>query len=435
MVKNLSNIEKELMSELAATGNFNSYLTSLGNNTKLSSTTINGQICDLYNNPDRTYRNKRYASVLDDFGALKALPSSSLEKRWQLKATAEKLLPHERVGHVCMKWIGHNHRNGEIVKTSSGQHSYRKMKLCGSVWHCPLCSSRISEIRRKELSVAIGFSGYKALLATFTLSHHSGDKLEDTLKLIQSAYDLFKSGRWYQSLTKKYRILGTIKALEVTFGENGWHPHIHVLFIVENHDIDHKNMRDTMRKRWLECVEKRGGWCNATNGFTLKNQDTYVQDYVAKFGKMPSKSEWDAVAEITKAIVKKGKRKGFTPFMLLELATRGSKVAGELFQEYARVFKGKIQLRWSNGLKKLMGIEEISDLQAAEAADEAGSLEVVATISPSQWYNIVATKNRANVLIAANELSRQAFLLYLASFEDNYLYRAENNEFRYEQRE
>jgi len=405
---------------------------SLGNNTKIQSRPKNGQNSSFQDENSKTYHDKRYAAILADFKQLKPLSDNSTTKKWQLKEKAEKLLPYERVSHTCMKWIAIGHDECQVVKNENGQHSFRHLQVCGSVWNCPICSARISEIRRKELAHAIGFSGYKTLLMTFTLQHHSNQNLKELLALIQSAYALFKSGRFYQDLKTKYRIPGTIKALEVTFGENGWHPHIHVLLVIENHEIDHLELQNECRTRWLHCVQYRGGWCNRANGLTVKNSDTFVQDYVSKFGKMPGKGDWDAIAEITKSVVKKAKRNGFTPFMLLELATQGSEQASRLFQEYAIAFKGKNQLQWSRGLKALLNIEEISDLQAAEMDDNASEREVVATISAMSFYNIVATNNRLNVLIAANELSKSAFLQYLSTFDSLYLWKAQNNELQRE---
>jgi hypothetical protein len=40
--------------------------------------------------------------------------------------------------------------------------------------------------------------------------------------------------RVVQGFKNKWRILGTLKALEITYGENGWHPHLHVLVVSDS---------------------------------------------------------------------------------------------------------------------------------------------------------------------------------------------------------
>ena len=39
----------------------------------------------------------------------------------------------------------------------TGYH-YKGLKICGSVWACPLCASKVQERRRQEVAQAIGWA-------------------------------------------------------------------------------------------------------------------------------------------------------------------------------------------------------------------------------------------------------------------------------------
>ena len=97
----------------------------------------------------------------------------------------------------------------------------------------------------------------------------------------------------------------------------------------------------------------------------------------------------------------KSGRAGRSPFQLLaDYADQNDARAGALFAEFAGVFKGRRQLVWSPGLKKLAGIDEVSDEQAAEdavrMADESKHDERVGHFTPKGWS--VVRRHRAALL-------------------------------------
>ena len=94
-------------------------------------------------------------------------------------------------------------------------------------------------------------------------------------------------------------------------------------------------------------------------------------------------------------------RAGRSPFQLLaDYADQNDARAGALFAEFAGVFKGRRQLVWSPGLKKLAGIDEVSDEQAAEdavrMANESKHDERVGHFTPKGWS--VVRRHRAALL-------------------------------------
>ena len=110
--------------------------------------------------------------------------------------------------------------------------------------------------------------------------------------------------------------------------------------------------------------------------------------------------KWGAAEELALSGKKSG-RAGRSPFQLLaDYADQNDARAGALFAEFAGVFKGRRQLVWSPGLKKLAGIDEVSDEQAAEdavrMADESKHDEQVGHFTPKGWS--VVRRHRAALL-------------------------------------
>ena len=109
-------------------------------------------------------------------------------------------------------------------------------------------------------------------------------------------------------------------------------------------------------------------------------------------------SKWGLENEVTKGHIKKGKKNSRTPFDLLRCYKEGDKQAGALFVEYADTFKGKRQLFWSHGLKKLFGIDDASDKEVVEREEEEA--EHGCDLSRDDWQIILQHGARAEFLEA-----------------------------------
>ena len=72
------------------------------------------------------------------------------------------------------------------------------------------------------------------------------------------------------------------------------------------------------------------------------------------------------------------------------LADKEDKQAAALFAEFAKAFKGKRQLSWSNGLKAKFNLVEKNDEElAAELEDNA---ELLGLISPDEWRDVLKVR-------------------------------------------
>jgi hypothetical protein len=295
--------------------------------------------------------------------------------------------------------------------------------VCGSVWDCPVCAAKVSEERREELRQAIANHDGEVLMLTYTLSHRYADDLEDVLTVLQRAKRRFKSGRAYQREKQLLASIGSISGWEVTYGENGWHPHVHELVFVHR-DVTPKFARQIGRQmslRWAEIVEKEGGWASSEIGLDVKFGDKAAFDYVAKFGKFPEDAEaWNLDAELTKSNQKIAKKNGRTPWALLDDYDSGDAQAGALFREYSAAFHGKRQLIWSAGLRDLLLPDdeaEQTDEEAAEQPEDEQS-EIFLHIPVIAWREVIRVAGRrAWVLELARKGERERLQTFLTNIQ------------------
>jgi len=64
------------------------------------------------------------------------------------------------------------------------------------------------------------------------LVSHTGT-IDGLWELLSKGWGYMTAGRQWIQFKETFGLVGTIKAVEVTHGGNGWHPHIHVLFFVD----------------------------------------------------------------------------------------------------------------------------------------------------------------------------------------------------------
>jgi hypothetical protein len=290
----------------------------------------------------------------------------------------------------------------------SGKSYYAGLMACGSVWACPVCAPKIQSVRAAEVRQAIDEwtrRGGHVVMLTQTVPHTRQDALEPLLEHFIQALRKFKAGEPYKRLERRYGIAGSIRALEVTHGENGWHPHAHtILFLEPTADLDFlQQMEAALFVRWQSATARAGFGELSRDAFTLQDA-AHVRNYVTKMG---TEYQWNAEHELVKAHTKAGKGSKRSPFDLLRsyLADPKDRQALALFAEYAYVFGGRRQLVWSNGLKKrLVGSEGLTDEQIAESLGEQD--DVLASIPEEDWKLIKQRNLQGRILLAADLAGR-----------------------------
>jgi len=342
-------------------------------------------------------------------------PQSDYRARYDMQRAAARILPRERVSLCCTRPVPNKDHEGVHVLAGQGSATFANLQRCGSVWLCPVCAARISEVRRKELHSGLSSwagQGGAVVLVTLTLSHNRGDSLSHLLKVLKKAREGLTSGRWASDLKETYGIVGMVRSLEITWGEgSGWHPHMHILYFFRSAPKVIGFEQD-MKARWASVVSSLGEFASYTHGCDVRLADGEISGYVTKVSK-----GWGTAEEMTKQTVKRGRSARLSPMDLLHAATVATsederrRWAG-LWMQYALTLKGERQLFYSQGLRDVLRlVEEKTDEEVV--AGEAQELVHVATLEPRAWSLVVGEAVRGEVLTAfASGVSNGLDFLY-----------------------
>lgn len=341
-------------------------------------------------------------------------PKRHRAQRFALKSVVNRLLPTSRTSKCC-RWRVPKQSLQVHRSIEHGKAFYSGLQVCASVWACPVCAAKISERRRAELvtSVALAKSmGMHVKLLTLTVPHGLGDDLPTLLVQIRNAWRRTTTGRAGKDFRKLLGIKGTIRALEVTHGQNGFHPHLHVLLFLEQ-DATNNCIQGLFTPIWQDACVKAGLPRPSDAHGCRVDDGSKAAAYASK---------WGLESEMTKSHTKQGRNGSRTPWDFLRAVlerSEGWQQSAHLFRTYAAAFKGQRQLYWSNGLRALLalGEEETDEEVAAVQEDHA---KVLAKLDDEQWRAILATKSEALVLDMAEE-HPEALPVLLASLHARYI--------------
>lgn len=281
---------------------------------------------------------------------------------------------------------------------------YVGLQTCGSIWTCPVCAARISETRRKEVCHAmekIYEEGFQSVMVTLTFPHDKTIALDELIKKQSLALKYLREGNTWTCFKKRINFQGLIRALELTYGANGWHPHTHELWFVDK-GLKEKDIKTFIVNRWINCLKKAGlvsvkNTMATHNALKTRSVDIKMNckssDYLSKNDNL----NWGIDREIAKA-VNKGKSKGYHPFEFLEEITE---VNSKLFIEYSKAMKGKSQLFWTPGLKEKLGVDDMTDEDICNEEDsdnENPLFDREIYFTEEEWEIIAKKEYRAKIL-------------------------------------
>jgi hypothetical protein len=263
------------------------------------------------------------------------------------------------------------------------------VQTCRSVWVCPVCSAAIRDGRARQLTATIGehlARGGGLYMATLTLRHRAGDDLALMLGILATAWTrAAASTRAAQDWRKRLGWLGAVRAVEVTYGRNGWHPHLHVLIFTRGRLSDdlEQGYGAWLAAAWQEKVVGLGGRVpSEAVGVHLAaiTSGESAGEYVAKVQDGDGEAvERNVAAELLRGDLKQARRnrhgvKGLVPFQLLDLIgdteQRVHDGALRAWHEYEHATKGRRCITGLSPLSKLYGVADPSDAALAAADQE-----------------------------------------------------------------
>ena len=205
-----------------------------------------------------------------------------------------------------------------------------------------------------------------------------GDDLKTIRKGMSQAYSAMWKGRRGVELTHAVSKVHHIKAIEVTMGKNGYHPHFHALLFVEK-ELTEEHL-ELLREAWTHQVVRCLGPSfkpSAERGVTL--ECSHKDNYIAKIG-----------LEVAGILDKSGKNGNLTMWQVADRAAGGDKWARRAWAEYTRAMHGCRRQVWSQGAKRYFGVPHLADIAIAEApiGEKVGPLYVAAIWQGSLWDSL-----------------------------------------------
>jgi len=256
----------------------------------------------------------------------------------------------------------------QLQRRQDGSRRISGVLSCGSVWACPICAQRICSHRADELRSAIEYwkKGSVSML-TLTVRHALGHDLRKVRRGVAGAWRRVWQGRKAKRLRELFHVKHHVRALEVTHGVNGWHPHLHVL--VFGSAEPEPEALEYLQGLWIAAVEAELGDEHApdwTHGVVLTKASGAA--YLQKMG-----------LEISHSFTKTAGHHSRTPWEIAQDAAAGDDASAQLWRYYCRSMKGARQLTWSRGMRRFFGLGlRDSDAAVVEEDDKAaGSLVAV----------------------------------------------------------
>jgi hypothetical protein len=276
-----------------------------------------------------------------------------------------------------------------------------------------VCAARIGAERATEVERAIRWArgqGLHVLFLTSTVRHGRGDPLEDLRRQLSGAWRRLRQKRaWREGVGSI--VVHSIKATEVTYGQNGWHPHAHsLLFVRASSGEAARRAVVAAGALWVEAVKAAGGHSVAGPGWDVRLVDGEAEDgrvsrYLAKWG-----ADKSAAFELTLRDAKAG-GVGLSWLQLLRCAAAGDGEAVLRFAEYERAMAGVQALVWSDGLRDLVALLPVSDDELG-ARPEPMRVEAVVCIPRAAWSVLLARGVTGDLLQCsrAGPVAAEAFL-------------------------
>lgn len=341
-----------------------------------------------------------------------------------------------------------NGRDSRIIGPRACQHS----------WACPECTARIMRKYSTRIAAAIDAlskKGYAATMFTFTVFHSTMMSCEDTFLLLNKAWNIFNKNKTWSKKRKEpikktqknnvkgntYKSCGawsrfyqefgcnhTVKTLETTYGNHGWHPHIHMLIWVKNEDLQKlADWEEELNKDWAVAVDKAAKIIYKENEhayevrkFLESKTDREDSEHLGLFiskttdGKIKRWSSgdylcgWGGENELTGLGMKTARKDNMTPFQMLEKAhdlettdiTQSNKLI-ELYLTFAyTVIKYRIsRIQFSRtGLKAIINTHLQTEEFKAVIKKKKESLHIapyrnIAWFTKKQWSDICCSDN------------------------------------------
>lgn len=357
---------------------------------------------------------------------------SKRDDRWDMLRTLWGVSELERVRACRRRLLG----SDIMIKLNGDTAHYAGAETCGSIHACPCCAANIRNARALHVSRAAANwdrDGGSIFAVTLTAPHGKGTKLGDRKDVdpetgqvrkmigrngkerdavipglysaITSSFTRLLTGNRWLRVKKLVRVEGVLRAVEITHGENGWHPHVHALFFVKGEPGAEAlaEFAGHIKGVWSKEITKHGLKVPSdTHGVVIERcrsaEDAGV--YICK----TQDGEGAAVGnELARGDLKRGRGEHRTPFEILgDFRDTGDKADLDLWHEYERVSRGRKAITGLSFIEGLVDEEDVTMTDEELAALEVGGEDVI-RLPGDAWREVTAIRGLPAQLLAAAE--------------------------------
>lgn len=298
-----------------------------------------------------------------------------------------------------------------VVRESGGVGGFAGLSTCGSVWACGVCNAKIMARRQLEIGAAVEVwkaAGGEVAFGTMTMRHWSGHRLEDLWSALSKAWGKVTAGSSWQRDKQRFGIAGWLRVVEVTFGENGWHVHIHSLFFLEPATEAPgleapalEALKNSMHGRWAAALKGLGLPSPLVAGQDLRMLDGAADEQLSRYFTKAVQQAKRIGLELTSTQTKTARGVHGTRSVwsfLDDVIDQGDADSLDRWHEFQRGSKGRRQLTWSQGIRELLGLRaEKSDEEVA--GEELGTkADDLVLITAAGWRVVIACRLMVPIL-------------------------------------
>lgn len=299
--------------------------------------------------------------------------------RWNLIRRTNQIAPSGSRLQKCQR-VPVGKKIG-VAKNKMGTHSYVGLTQCGNAWACPICSQNLA-VRRADIARIVHWNvNRKAVMITYTIQHSKGESLNALLNTLTMCHRVARTGRRLAAYNDL--CLGYISAKEITYGHNGWHPHMHEVNYLHS-DIDLARIETTLVRNYKKALVASG---RIVNEITVKiDKWDGSTDYLTKGAGLS--------AELALGHMKSG-NKSLNIYDILQRSRPANKWS-DLYLEYYHSTHRRKVVNYSRSLDYLRS-------QASKKVDEnrekfLEDREIVHTFDHETWRSVCEEGVRYNIL-------------------------------------
>jgi hypothetical protein len=352
--------------------------------------------------------------------------------RWALRDAAQSITTRSRLLH-CGRRATKKNPSIRLLTQDGGPRvaHYSNVQLCGLVFLCPVCGPRIRNERATELNEALArwitrHGAGSVALATLTLPHLRNEQLGTLLALVSDGFARLTQGKAWVTLREEFGLVGYVRAHDTTHGVNGWHPHLHIVFLSEKPLSVRaaRRLRAKLFDQWCAAVVAVGHRPPNTRACSLevarnaRAVGRYVFQVVA--GGDAHDRPIPVALEVTRGDLKTSRKTGqrtpweiltgataavsrtTTSFSSVDRARKGQARDLALWHEWEEATKGVHSVQWSRGLRKLVALD-VEKTDEEVVAIEIGGEVVYEFHNRDHWRAVVACPGARLRLLRAAE--------------------------------